>query len=80
MLATIAGMNTGVLLIRNTDWSRQYMADVGQYAYVPQAQLHDDMLPVSAPLGNHCGHTLVKSCAPVHLKDAHTYQNVVVLV
>jgi len=40
------GMNTGVLLIRNTDWSRQYMADVGQYAYVPQAQLHDDMLPI----------------------------------
>ena len=39
-------MNTGVLLIRNTDWSRNYMADVGQYAYMPTAQLHEQMLPV----------------------------------
>ena len=42
----VAGINCGVLLIRNTKWARQFFADVGQYAYMPEAELVSTMRPV----------------------------------
>ena len=44
-----AGINCGVLLIRNTDWARAFFADVGQYAYMPKAELVGTMRPVRRP-------------------------------
>ena len=40
------GINCGVLLIRNTDWAREFFADVGQYAYMPKEELMSTMRPV----------------------------------
>lgn len=44
-----AGINCGVLLIRNTDWAREFFADVGQYAYMPKKELVGTMRPVCHP-------------------------------
>ncbi len=41
-----AGINCGVLLIRNTDWAREFFADVAQYAFMPKAELMSTMRPV----------------------------------
>ena len=35
-----------MLLIRNTDWAREFFADVGQYAYMPRKELVATMRPV----------------------------------
>ena len=43
-----AGINCGVLLVRNTDWAREFFADVGQYAYMPKEELMSVMRPVRA--------------------------------
>ncbi len=40
------GINCGVLLIRNTDWAREFFADVIQYAYMPKEELEASMRPV----------------------------------
>jgi len=40
------GMNCGVLLIRNSMWSADFFADVGQYAYTPIDVLQKTMRPV----------------------------------
>ena len=45
-----AGINCGVLLIRNTDWAREFFADVGQYAYMPKEELMSTMRPVRTGL------------------------------
>ncbi len=41
-----AGLNCGVLLIRNTEWARDFLADVAQYAFMPRAELMSTMRPV----------------------------------
>ena len=41
-----AGINCGVLLIRNTVWAREFFADVAQYAFMPKAELMSTMRPV----------------------------------
>lgn len=41
-----AGINCGVLLIRNTGWARTFFADVGQYSYMDKATLDRDVRPV----------------------------------
>lgn len=40
------GLNTGVMMFRNNEWSRAYLADVGQYAYMPPTELKEKMLPI----------------------------------
>ena len=35
-----------MLLIRNTDWSREFFADVIQYAYMPREELQTTIRPV----------------------------------
>ena len=35
-----------MLLIRNTDWAREFFADVIQYAYMPKEELETRMRPV----------------------------------
>ena len=35
-----------MLLIRNTDWAREFFADVAQYAYMPKEELMSTMRPV----------------------------------
>jgi hypothetical protein len=34
------------MMFRNNDWSRAFLADVGQYAYMPPNELKEKMLPV----------------------------------
>lgn len=41
-----AGINCGVLLIRNTEWAHTFFADVGQYSYMDKATLDRDVRPV----------------------------------
>ena len=41
-----AGINCGVLLIRNTDWAREFFADVGQYAYIHPDTIEKHVRPV----------------------------------
>ena len=41
-----AGINCGVLLIRNTNWARDFFANVVQYAFMPKAELMSTMRPV----------------------------------
>ena len=37
-----------MLLIRNTDWAREFFADVGQYAYMHPDTIEQHMRPVRA--------------------------------
>ena len=46
MRLMVAGINCGVLLIRNTDWAREFFTDVAQYAFMPKAELMSTMRPV----------------------------------
>ena len=41
-----AGINCGVLLIRNTEWAREFFADVGQYAFMHPDTVEKHMRPV----------------------------------
>ncbi len=45
LLAT-AGINCGVILVRNTEWAAGFFADVGQYAYMHPDTIEKYMRPV----------------------------------
>ena len=42
----LAGINCGVMLIRNTEWAAAFLADVGQYAYMHRDTIEEYMRPV----------------------------------
>ena len=41
-----AGINCGVILIRNTEWAASFFEDVGQYAYMHPDTIEKHMRPV----------------------------------
>ena len=43
-----------MLLIRNTEWARDFFADVGQYSYMDKATLDRDVRPVRSAVRGLC--------------------------
>jgi len=54
-LYSLAELNTGVMLMRNTDWSRQFIGDVARLGrmHVNHWQLMDEVMHALEPLAAH---------------------------